>query len=70
MAFASVDDLAAFLQRDLDDVDDAAELALTLATAAIQAEEGAPTTSPSRPVRWPAVRRTSRATTDESALAA
>jgi hypothetical protein len=40
MAFASVDDLAAFLQRDLTELTDAADLALELATAAIQAEAG------------------------------
>jgi hypothetical protein len=42
MAFASVADLAAFLQRDLGDSDltEQAALALDLATAAIQAEAG------------------------------
>jgi hypothetical protein len=40
MAFASVDDLATFLQRDLTELTDAADLALELATAAIQAEAG------------------------------
>jgi hypothetical protein len=40
MAFASVEDLAAFLQRDLTELTDAADLALELATAAIQAEAG------------------------------
>ena len=42
MAFATVDDLAAFLQRDLTELTDAADLALELATAAIQAEVNRP----------------------------
>ena len=40
MSFASVEDLAAYLQRDLTELTDTADLALELATAAIQAEAG------------------------------
>jgi hypothetical protein len=53
MSFASVEDLAAYLQRDLTELTDIADLALELVSAAIQAEAGQLLAGPPRPYRRP-----------------